>query len=108
MTAMKEEPITPSAGPTLDAQGRLTYIGEDGQRYVVLDALELDHQISLRVADALRDAGLLLDQIENLEQRWMDQVSAEALSREDALDLLLATLENELEDESASADGIID
>ena len=108
MTAMKEEPITPSAGPTLDAQGRLTYIGEDGQRYVVLDALELDHQISLRVADALRDAGLLLDQIENLAQRWMDQVSAEALSREDALDLLLATLENELEDESASADGIID
>ena len=108
MTAMKEEPITPSAGPTLDAQGRLTYIGEDGQRYVVLDALELDHQISLRVADALRDAGLLLDQIENLAQRWMDQVSAEALSREDALDLLLATLENELEDESASSDGIID
>ena len=108
MTAMKEEPITPSAGPTLDAQGRLTYIGEDGQRYVVLDALELDHQISLRVADALRDAGLLLDRIENLAQRWMDQVSAEALSREDALDLLLATLENELEDESASADGIID
>ena len=108
MTAMKEEPITPSAGPTLDAQGRLTYIGEDGQRYVVLDALELDHQTSLRVADALRDAGLLLDQIENLAQRWMDQVSAEALSREDALDLLLATLENELEDESASADGIID
>ena len=105
---MKEEPITPSAGPTLDAQGRLTYIGEDGQRYVVLDALELDHQISLRVADALRDAGLLLDQIENLAQRWMDQVSAEALSREDALDLLLATLENVLEDESASADGIID
>ena len=108
MTAMKEEPITPSASPTLDAQGRLTYIGEDGQRYVVLDALELDHQTSLRVADALRDAGLLLDQIENLAQRWMDQVSAEALSREDALDLLLATLENELEDESASADGIID
>ena len=108
MTAMKEEPITPSAGPTLDAQGHLTYIGEDGQRYVVLDALELDHQTSLRVADALRDAGLLLDQIENLAQRWMDQVSAEALSREDALDLLLATLENELEDESASADGIID
>ena len=81
MTAMKEEPITPSAGPTLDAQGRLTYIGEDGQRYVVLDALELDHQTSLRVADALRDAGLLLDQIESLAQRWMDQVSAEALDR---------------------------
>lgn len=108
MTAMKEEPITPSAGPTLDAQGRLTYIGEDGQRYVVLDALELDHQTSLRVADALRDAGLLLDQIESLAQRWMDQVSAEALSRKDALDLLLATLETDLEDEAASADGVID
>ena len=108
MTAMKEEPITPSAGPTLDAQGRLTYIGEDGQRYVVFDALELDHQASMRVANARRDAGLLMDQIESLARRWMDQVSAEALSREDALDLLLATLETDLEDEAASADGVID
>ncbi len=105
MNAMKEEPITPGAGPTLDAEGRLTYIGEDGQRYVVLDALEVDHETSSRVADALRDAGLLLDQIESLAQRWMDQVSAESLSRDDALDLLLATLETFLEDEAASAEG---
>lgn len=28
-------PITPHAAPRLDAQGRITYIGEDGRRYVV-------------------------------------------------------------------------
>ena len=60
------------------------------------------------VANALRNAGVLLDQIESLAQRWMDQVSAEALSRKDALDLLLATLETDLEDEAASTDGVID
>ena len=32
---MDDRPITPHAGPTLDAEGRLTYIGDDGLRYVV-------------------------------------------------------------------------
>jgi hypothetical protein len=33
--AMSDEPITPHATPLRDAAGRLTYIGEDGRRYVV-------------------------------------------------------------------------
>ncbi|MFN5193967.1 MAG: hypothetical protein ACK5E6_06015 [Cyanobacteriota bacterium] len=31
------DPITPHATPAIDPQGRLTYIGEDGRRYVVAD-----------------------------------------------------------------------
>jgi hypothetical protein len=30
-----DTPMTPHATPLRDAQGRLTYIGEDGRRYVV-------------------------------------------------------------------------
>jgi hypothetical protein len=30
-------PITPHATPTIDALGRITYIGDDGRRYVVAD-----------------------------------------------------------------------
>ena len=29
---MEDKPITPHAGPTLDAEGQLTYIGDDGRR----------------------------------------------------------------------------
>jgi hypothetical protein len=31
------KPVTPHAAPVRDAQGRLTYIGNDGLRYVVAD-----------------------------------------------------------------------
>ena len=50
---MEEEPVTPITGPILDLDGQLTYLGEDGQRYVVLDNLRLDQEASQRVADLL-------------------------------------------------------
>lgn len=101
---MDEEPITPNTGPTLDAEGRLTYIGEDGHRYLVLDKLELDRDAALRVADVLQAAGGLFDQIEALSQRWIDQVCAGALEREEVVALLLATLETVLADDISSGD----
>lgn len=33
-------PVTPHAAPVLDAQGRLTYLGCDGLRYVVAEPPE--------------------------------------------------------------------
>ena len=101
---MEEEPVTPITGPILDMEGRLTYLGEDGQRYVVLDSLKLDQDTSLRVAEVLRAAQPLFHQIEILCQRWMEQVSANNLAREEAIALLLATLETVL-DEDASPSG---
>ena len=71
---MEEEPVTPITGPILDLDGQLTYLGEDGQRYVVLDNLRLDQEASQRVADLLQAAAPLIDQIETLCYRWIDQV----------------------------------
>lgn len=35
-------PITPHATPVVDPNGRITYLGEDGRRYVVGDAPSSD------------------------------------------------------------------
>ena len=35
--APEPQPVTPHAAPIVDADGRLTYIGSDGRRYVVDD-----------------------------------------------------------------------
>ena len=32
-----ELPVTPHATPIIDEEGRLTYVGDDGRRYVVAD-----------------------------------------------------------------------
>ena len=96
---MEEEPITPITGPILDLDGQLTYLGEDGQRYVVLDSLKLDQESSLRVADLLRGAEPLFVQIETLCHRWMDQVCRGVPDREEAVSLLLASLESVLDEE---------
>jgi hypothetical protein len=31
------QPVTPHAAPVHDAEGRLTYIGDDGRRYIVAE-----------------------------------------------------------------------
>lgn len=94
---MENEPITPHTGPTIDADGRLTYVGEDGRRYVVVDGMELDPESSAEVMEALRSAGALFQEIETLCLGWLDLVSASPLGREEAMTLLLATLETVLE-----------
>ena len=38
----EDAPITPITGPNIDSEGRLTYMGEDGRRYVVMDGDERD------------------------------------------------------------------
>ena len=96
---MEEEPVTPITGPILDLDGQLTYLGEDGQRYVVLDNLRLDQEASQRVADLLQAAAPLIDQIETLCHRWMDQVCRGVSDREEAVSLLLASLESVLDEE---------
>ena len=41
---MEEQPITPHAGPIFDAEGNLTYVGDDGRRYVVAAMPDADEQ----------------------------------------------------------------
>ena len=97
---MEEEPVTPITGPILDLDGQLTYLGEDGQRYVVLDNLRLDQEASQRVADLLQAAAPLIEQIETLCHRWIDQVCTGVLEREEAVSLLLASLETVLDEDA--------
>ena len=92
----EDAPITPITGPNIDAEGRLTYMGEDGRRYVVMDGDERDETSSAAVMEALRSAGPLFEEIETLCQGWVDEVSDAALTRAEAIALLLATLETAL------------
>jgi hypothetical protein len=92
-----DHPVTPLTGPTLDAEGRLTYIGEDGRRYVVVEGVELDAEGSARVMEALQAAGPLFQEIEALCHGWLERVSLAPLQRQEAIALLLATLETVLE-----------
>ncbi|QEY31030.1 hypothetical protein EVJ50_00920 [Synechococcus sp. RSCCF101] len=94
---MPDEPITPHAGPTLDPDGQLSYVGEDGRRYVILGREDLDAIGAERVMGTLRDASDLFHQIETLSRRWLDQVSRSPLRRSEALALLLASIETALE-----------
>ncbi|MFM7676996.1 MAG: hypothetical protein ACKO5F_15765 [Synechococcus sp.] len=96
---MEEEPVIPHAAPMLDPEGRLTYVGDDGRRYVVLGLpADVDEATTERVMEALRGGSDLFHRIETLCQRWLEQVSSRDLPEHEALVLLLTTLETSLED----------
>jgi hypothetical protein len=92
-----DHPVTPLTSPSLDAEGRLTYVGEDGRRYVVVDGVELDAEASAQVMEVLQQAGSLFQEIETLCHGWLERVSNAPLQRNEAIALLLATLETVLE-----------
>ena len=95
---MEESPITPHAGPIIDRDGNLTYIGDDGRRYVVGPVPEGDEASVDRVMELLRSGNGLFNSIESLSRRWLETVSGTHLERRAALVLLLTTLETALED----------
>jgi hypothetical protein len=95
---MEQQPITPHAGPTFDAEGNLSYVGDDGRRYVVGLPPEIDEASVERVMGMLRSGGGLFQRIEDLCHRWIAAVSGEDLDARAALVLLLTTLETALED----------
>jgi hypothetical protein len=95
---MEEQPITPHASPVFDADGNLTYVGDDGRRYVVGPIPESDESSVDRVMELLRSGNTLFNQIEALSSQWLEQVTGAELDRRAALVLLLTTLETALED----------
>lgn len=96
-------PITPHATPVLDAQGQLTYVGDDGRRYVVGLPPEADEQSVERVMATLAAGGDLFQQIEGLCHRWIAAVTGPDLDSRAALVLLITTLETALEDSYGEA-----
>ena len=91
-------PITPHAAPSMDCEGQLSYIGEDGRRYVVGLPPEMDQASLERVMQILRREGALFHQIERLACQWIAQVSGPDLDRRAAMVLLVTTLETSLEE----------
>jgi hypothetical protein len=91
-------PITPHAAPSLDAEGQLSYIGEDGRRYVVGLPPDIDQESLERVMATLQRGGALFHQIEHLARRWIARVSGPDLDARAALVLLVTTLETSLEE----------
>jgi hypothetical protein len=95
---MEEQPITPHASPVFDTDGNLTYVGDDGRRYVVGPIPEADESSVDRVMELLRSGNTLFNQIEALSSQWLERVTGAELDRRAALVLLLTTLETALED----------
>jgi hypothetical protein len=95
---VEDSPITPHAGPIIDRDGNLTYIGDDGRRYVVGPVPEGDEASVDRVMELLRSGNDLFKSIESLSRSWLETVSGTDLERRAALVLLLTTLETALED----------
>jgi len=94
-----DQPITPHAGPIFDADGNLTYVGDDGRRYVVAAMPDADERQVDQVMDRLRRGNALFNRLELLARQWLEQVSGAELDRPAALALLLTTLETSLEGE---------
>lgn len=94
----EQQPITPLTGPVFDGDGRLTYMGVDGRRYVVDEGAELDEKEAAQVIEVLQQAGVVFEQIEADCRRWLDIVQGSPMNNEEALALLLATLETLLEE----------
>jgi hypothetical protein len=93
----EEQPITPHAGPTLDSEGQLTYVGDDGRRYVVGLPPDTDGEGIERVMGDLHEGHDLLLRIEALCQQWIETVHSPELDHRSALVLLLTTLETSLD-----------
>ncbi|MFN7820021.1 MAG: hypothetical protein ACK5Q7_10605 [Cyanobacteriota bacterium] len=96
--AGQNAPITPHAGPSLDRDGQLSYVGEDGRRYVVGLPPEIDPASLERVMHTLQKEGSLFHQIERLACRWIARVSGPDLDGRAAMVLLVTTLETSLEE----------
>lgn len=96
-------PITPHATPVVDDLGQLTYVGDDGRRYVVGLPPEADEQSVERVMATLAAGGDLFQQIEALCHRWIEAVTGSELDSRAALVLLITTLETALEDSYGEA-----
>ncbi|WP_415399633.1 hypothetical protein [Synechococcus sp. W4D4] len=102
--AVDDRPITPHAVPIFDSDGNLTYVGDDGRRYVVGPLPETDEANVDRVMERLREGQALFSQIEQLSGQWLDYVSSSDLARHSALALLLTTLETFLSDPESDED----
>ena len=90
---MDEAPITPHAAPSFDGAGNLTYVGDDGRRYVVGLPPDQTAGPSDQLLALLARGSSLWSQLEGLSLQWVERVSGPDLPEAQALQVLLASLE---------------
>lgn len=96
-------PATPLTSPVLDAEGRLTYVGTDGRRYVVLGPSEQEAQRQNALELSLEPGHRVYELIERQARIWLDQVCGADLERSQALAWLLQRLQSRLGSEDGPA-----
>lgn len=89
-------PATPLTSPVLDDEGRLTYVGTDGRRYVVLGPSEQEAQRQKALDLSLEPGHRVYEAIERQARIWLDQVCGAELERSEALAWLLQRLQSQL------------
>ena len=89
-------PATPLTSPVIDEQGRLTYVGTDGRRYVVLGPRDQEAYRQRSLQQSLELGARELQEIERHARIWLDQVCGPSLQHAEALALLLRRLEESL------------
>ena len=89
-------PATPLTSPVLDADGRLTYVGTDGRRYVVLGPDDQAAQRQQALALSLEPGHRVLEAMEGQARIWLDLVCGPDLERVEALAWLLQRLRSRL------------
>ncbi|MEY3734955.1 MAG: hypothetical protein RLZZ624_13 [Cyanobacteriota bacterium] len=92
-------PATPLTSPVLDHEGRLTYVGSDGRRYVVLGPSEQAAQRLNARNLSLEPGHRVYEAIERQARIWLDQVCGADLERSDALAWLFERLQSQLGDD---------
>ena len=89
-------PATPLTSPVIDEQGRLTYVGTDGRRYVVLGPRDQEAYRQRSLQQSLDQGSRELREMERQARIWLDLVCGPQLQRAEALALLLRRLEDSL------------
>jgi len=94
---MEPPPVLPQAGPSLGADGRLTYIDEQGVRHHVALLPPGEEASADRLMERMQRHQALFDRIERLSRQWIEQVSDADFDTRESMEMLLTTLETSLD-----------
>lgn len=94
---LETRPVLPQAGPSLGADGLLTYLDEHGVRHVVAQLPSSDEASGHQLMGRIQQNQALFDQIERLSQQWVEQMETPDFAAREAMEMLLITLETGLE-----------
>lgn len=94
---MEPRPVLPQAGPSLGADGLLSYLDEQGVRHHVALLLPGEEASADRLMERMERHQALFDRIEQLSRLWIEQMSDADFDARESMEMLLTTLETSLD-----------